>query len=418
LTNIPELVILKYILIYNNYIKYNKYININSELKELEKVFRSLRVLHERYPGTDKTLDELEAMVWASYPHMRLPEKEAISDLLGRIEEIEVRDAVVLDLVTSIQRRSDATALARKAVDAVEGRSPWDELVQAANDIVVSSNDGNYIDRIKSRFVTDDIDELENLVVNTPGLPWRLRCLNRSLGPLRLGDFGFVFARPERGKTTFLADQVTYMAEHATGPILWFNNEEQGYKVRIRTIQASLGIALDELWAKKKDNIKKYYDKTKRNINIIDDADTSRRDVEALVAEMKPSLIIFDQIDKIRGFDADRPDLVYGKIYQWARELAKKWCPIIGVCQSDGTGEGVKWLTMAHVAEAKTSKQAEADWIVGIGASNEENMDFIRHLNISKNKLLGGQDSDPNERHGRYHVFIKPDIARYEDIEE
>ena len=105
-----------------------------------------------------------------------------------------------------------------------------------------------------------------------------------------------------------------------------------------------------------------------------------------------------------------------GSLYQWARELAKTYAPVIGVCQADGTGEGVKWLNMGHVANAKTSKQAEADWIVGIGKTHDEGFEYMRHLNISKNKLVGDEDTLPDRRHGRMEVLIRPDIARYEDV--
>jgi replicative DNA helicase len=91
-----------------------------------------------------------------------------------------------------------------------------------------------------TEFVTDDIHEILNDTVRKPGLRWRLGVLNRSLGSLRKGDFGFVFARPETGKTTFLASEVSFMASQVSsnsGPILWFNNEEQGKKVKLRWAQ-------------------------------------------------------------------------------------------------------------------------------------------------------------------------------------
>ncbi len=62
--------------------------------------------------------------------------------------------------------------------------------------------------------------------------------------------------------------------------------------------------------------------------------------------------------------------------------------PVIAVCQADGSGEGVKWLNMGNVANAKTSKQAEADWILGIGKTNDEGLEYMRHFCISKNKLV------------------------------
>jgi hypothetical protein len=108
--------------------------------------------------------------------------------------------------------------------------------------------------------------------------------------------------------------------------------------------------------------------------------------------------------------------LKLGAIYIWARELAKEYCPVIGVCQADGSAEGQKWLTMDNVANAKTSKQAEADWILGIGKTHTDGDEYVRYLNISKNKLLGSEDTIPHMRHGRFETLIKTDIARYNDI--
>ena len=71
---------------------------------------------------------------------------------------------------------------------------------------------------------------------------------------------------------------------------------------------------------------------------------------------------------------------------------------------------------MANVANAKTSKQAEADWIVGIGKIHDPGYENVRYLHASKNKLIGDEDSIPDMRHGRKEVIINPAVARYEDI--
>jgi hypothetical protein len=71
---------------------------------------------------------------------------------------------------------------------------------------------------------------------------------------------------------------------------------------------------------------------------------------------------------------------------------------------------------MANVANAKTAKQAEADWILGIGRIHDVGYDTIRYLHASKNKLVGDADSDPSIRHGRQEVIIEADIARYKDL--
>ena len=164
------------------------------------------------------------------------------------------------------------------------------------------------------------------------------------MGSLRKGDFGFLFARPETGKTTFLASEITHFATQVDRPILWFNNEEGGNKVKVRIMQATLGCSLVDLYKDRQKSYNRYMELTKGYIKLKDSATISKRQIEALCREMNPALIVFDQIDKIKGFDADREDLRLGAIYIWARELAKQYCPVIGVCQSDVTGEGKKWL--------------------------------------------------------------------------
>ena len=158
-----------------------------------------------------------------------------------------------------------------------------------------------------------------------------------------------------------------------------------------------------------------YNELTKKSIRIYDSATITTTDVSRLCEKHAPGCIIFDQLDKIKGIEGDRDDLRLGSIYIWARELAKKYCPVIGVCQSDATGEGKRWLTMDNVANAKTAKQAEADWIIGIGKTHNEAEEHLRYLSICKNKLIGDSDTDPILRHGHLTVKINPYVARYED---
>jgi hypothetical protein len=306
------------------------------------------------------------------------------------------------------------------AYEAAEGRKPIGPVLDSLRAMGEQESMGAEGEKVSFEFVTDDLNDLVNDSIKTPGLRWRLSTLNRMLGSLRFGDFGFVFARPETGKTTFLASEATHMASQLAeeaGPILWLNNEEQGNKVMLRCYQAALGCTMTELFRDLDRAKKEYHRLTKGKIKIYDSGHITKSTVEKLCRQLKPSLIIFDQIDKIKGFDNDREDLRLGAIYQWARELAKVYAPAIGVCQADGSGEGQKWLTMANVANAKTAKQAEADWILGIGKVNEPGFDTLRFLHLSKNKLLGDTDSDPEMRHGRMEVLIDADTARYRDLQ-
>lgn len=265
--------------------------------------------------------------------------------------------------------------------------------------------------------VTNDLEELIEQAYTEQGYRWRLDCLNKSLGSLRRGDFGFIFARPESGKTTFLASECSqFLGGSTDGTICWFNNEEQGSKVMLRVYQAYFGVTIEQLLSNPGRYKGEFLSRTMGRFRLFDSGTLSRKDVETVIKQYNPSIVIYDQIDKIKGFANDRDDLRLGSIYQWARELAKGNHAAIGVCQADGSAEGVRYLTMDHVANAKTSKQAEADWILGIGKSHNETEENIRFLNISKNKLLGDKDSNPNLRHARFEVLLRAEVARYEDI--
>lgn len=350
-------------------------------------------------------------------------------ELAGKIfEQLEgssdASETTVGKLIGSIRIGKVLRDLSLSAYDVAESRGDLSKVLEQVNDLksLVEGGDSEGESGAEEKdfdFVTDDLDVLVSDAVSTPGLRWRLNTLNRMLGSLRKGDFGFVFARPETGKTTFLASEVTAMASQLTdesGPIVWFNNEEQGSKVMLRVYQASLGITMVELFRDLKGNKERFYKLTKRKIRMVDDGALSKSKVERICKVLKPSLIIIDQIDKIKGFDNDREDLRLGTIYQWARELAKLYAPTIGVCQADGTGEGQKWLSMAHVANAKTAKQAEADFIIGIGKIHDMGFETIRYLHASKNKLMGDADTVPELRHGRQECILDAERARYVDI--
>jgi KaiC/GvpD/RAD55 family RecA-like ATPase len=344
---------------------------------------------------------------------------EYYEGVIKNLENVEVSNTTTAILLQSFVDNRLLKEISLAAYEVTEGTLPKHKLAQLLEQYTAEKD--NKVSEEEFEFISDDIEELLTETFRKPGLRWRLNTLNQILGSLRGGDFGFIFARPETGKTTFLASETTFMAEQLSeddGPIIWFNNEEKGSKVKIRCYQAALGAELAAINSNTTAAKTAYLKRTKGKHLLLNPKGTINKSmVEQVCRRYKPSLIIFDQIDKITGFEADREDLKLGSMYQWARELAKELdCPVIAVCQADGTGEGAKWLTMGNVANAKTAKQAEADWIVGIGKITDTGYENVRYLHASKNKLSGDEDSIPDQRHGKREVLIKPSIARYEDL--
>ena len=394
--------------------KYYKYINLNYikiNYNNLYKLFIVINNHYNKYDSISIDKKELDVSYNANYL-LADSERRELSDLLNRIfkEKIQNKE-VVIELLEQHRKRCLAGDVAKLALDVEDGTTNIEELMDKFGEFEHQDIKADESDPVEM-----NLSKLHSSQVATPGLRWRLNFLNKSLGSLRKGDFGFIFARPETGKTTLLASEVSKMVEQTDGDILWFNNEEQSNKVAIRCYQAVLGVTTELLFSNINLYDKEFKEITQNRIKIFDFEESSRpRKIETILKKHNPALIIFDQMDKIKGFKADRNDLELKAIYQWAREIAKKYAPVIAISQASGEAEGKLWLTMDMVDSSKTAKQGEADWILGIGKESD-NTSRIRYLNVSKNKLLGDSDSLPDMRHGTAQVIIKPEVARYEDI--
>ena len=400
------------------YSKYYKYVNLNyikSNYTSHYKLFNSIDSYYNAYPDRESiSTTELEIQYNSNYL-LQEAERKELTLLVTRIFEAEItnKDAVI-NLLNEHRRRGLAGDLAKLALDVQDGSADPQSLIEKFKDFEVDEVTDKKFDfqNMSLKYIYDEQD-------NYPGLRWRVNWLNKSLGSLRKGNFGFLFARPETGKTTFLASEITHMIKQTDGDIIWFNNEESNRVVADRINQAFAGVERRILKGQQQAAYEKQYEDIVGNrIKLVGNEITESTDpkkIEEILKATNPALIIFDQIDKIKGFKADRNDLELKAIYQWAREIAKKYAPVIAVSQASGEADGKLWLTMNMVDGSKTSKQGEADWMLGIG-KEQDNTSRLRYFNILKNKLPGDDDTLPDLRHGSTQVLIKPEIARYEDI--
>lgn len=410
---VEELIIKLFMTERTAYDRFYKHLNLSYIKTNFVGLYKLFIVIHSYYEKSDRTSmskSDLELAYHSNYL-LEDSERNELSDLLDKILDLELTEQNVYAYLNAHKQRCIAGELAKLALDVEDGTAKVEELLNKFNELEHEDTETE-----EATPVNMNLHEIYESQIQTPGLRWRLDWLNKSLGSLRKGDFGFIFARPETGKTTFLASEMTHMVSQTDGDILWFNNEEQGKKVAVRCFQALFGLTNKELFDGKENNANKYKEQVGNRIKIYDYEDSSSTSrIESIIKNTNPALIIFDQIDKVRGFKSDRYDLELKKLYQWAREMAKLYAPVIAVSQAGGTGEGKVWLTMDDVDSSKTAKQGEADWILGIG-KEQDNTSNMRYLNISKNKLLGDEDTLPDLRHGNQQVMIKPNIARYEEL--
>jgi replicative DNA helicase len=405
--------LLKALLDYNLFSQYESAIdqrNLKENYPEIFRLFQCLKYLHR--DGTEKVFDSVDLLLALKVLYPASNEND-YTPLVNKIKDSSPDPDEIVSYLRSIKDRQEALKVAEAAVEFSQGRVSKETYLESLSKIVMEDDSG---EAEKDLFVTTDLDELIERTHGTPGLRWRLDSLNKRLGSLRKGDFGFLFARPETGKTTFLASEISFMASQTEQPIIWFNNEEQGEKVNYRVYQSTLGLTPIELERDRESNKRKFKELMGDRWRLVDDAGITAKRIEHVCKIYQPALIIIDQIDKIRGFSDDRNDLELTAIYSWGRELAKQFAPVIGVSQAGNSAEGKRWLTMSDVNGSKTGKQGEADWILGIGKDSDVGLETYRYLYLSKNKLSGDSDTNPALRHDRWEVKIQPDIARYTDL--
>lgn len=269
-------------------------------------------------------------------------------------------------------------------------------------------------------FIIPDVDGLLMEQENDTGLRWRLTCLNSSMRPLRPGDFGILAMRPDKGKTTLTASEITHMAAQTDKPVLWLNNEGPGNRIYPRLWQAALGMKMSEIVAlHQKGKLMSEYEKAvkgeQHKIRVFDIHGMDNYAVERIVEQHEPALVVFDMIDNIRGFgDSARTDQRLESMYQWAREAAVKH-EFAGIATSQVSVDGANLQFPADhmLKDSKTGKQGACDFIIIGGAVDDEGYKNTRFIGVPKNKLRReGADADPKTA-----VQFKPEICRLEDAE-
>lgn len=277
--------------------------------------------------------------------------------------------------------------------------------------------------KVKTPRVAVDMGALIEAEQDDAGLHWRLDCLNTSTRPLRSGDFGIIAARPDRGKTSFVASEITHMAPQVhrmyegKRPIVWLNNEGPGERIQNRVVQAALGLKVTDIIALGKDELLRQYAEVVGHVDMIQTYNIhgfQTYEVADLLRKLNPAVVVYDMIDNIRFAGAtmhggERTDQLLESMYQWAREQGVIHDFIgLATSQISDQGEGEKWPAQNLLKDSRTGKQGACDFIITVGS--HPNYDRTRFIGMSKNKIVrqGGAYSP------RCEVNFNRDTSRFE----
>lgn len=294
--------------------------------------------------------------------------------------------------------------------------------------------------KVKNPQVLDPIEDLLKAEEDDTGLHWRMNCLNEHIKPLRPGDFVVVAARPDKGKTTFMADQLTHMAAQVDGlypgenrSILWFNNEGPGNRIVLRNFQAALNATVEDLvklsntpadpdFAHYKTMVRQKYAQALGGrpgvLRVMDIHGFWNHEVEDLIATHRPAAVVFDMIDNIKfgggtTNGGERTDQLLEAMYQWARLMGVKYdTAVLATSQISADGDGLQYPTLPMLKDSKTGKQGAADVIITIGSVNDPALARSRYMGVTKNKKVRtGKPMSPMKE-----VILDGDRGRYVEV--
>lgn len=322
-----------------------------------------------------------------------------------------------------------ATDLGNKALALIEKHNEGDDIdLGEALRAAVERYEGAVQRRIRTPDVELDWDDMIAEDTDNRGLQWRLTPVARAIRALREGDFGIIAMRPDRGKTTWVASEVSHFApqlaelypdEFAT--VLWLNNEGPGRRILGRIRQSALGMSVSEIAAMGSKKARELYAKAiggEARIQVKDIHGFTHVEVEELIRKLKPRVVVFDMIDNIHFVggqinNGERTDQILEAMYQWARSLAVRYGFVaIATSQVSAEGDGERYPRQTQLKDSRTGKQGACDFILTGGY--DPNMPRTRFIGTTKNKLkVEGSTGNPAAQ-----VWFDADRARLQEAEE
>lgn len=390
-----ELSLLKILETQNNFEKYTKYIKDHAVTEETRQIVEGLRLWYKQF---NKDVDWAKFADWfhfSLHPAWKDEKHQVYRAIFSQLESYEP-DETDHEIISRFRGMDYMGRLADIALRGSEGEDvTFDELY----DILEEYEAETVPKTLEDRLNIPSFAQVMSFAERKEGLAWRMEALNKNVGPIQIGDLIIMAGRPEAGKTSWLASEITHMAAQSNKPAIIFNNEEDGRKIYLRLYQAALNKTAYELSRMDPEKFDEEYKKALNGnqIIVVDDASLSTHEIMSICREIQPSVVFINMLPKVQGFFKEANDVrKLQKIAQWGRELAKQFAPVIGLWQANADAEGQKWLDQSMLDWSKTGAVGEADVLLLMGHSKQTQDIKKRFWTIDKNKMpmLNGEEKE------------------------
>ena len=260
-----------------------------------------------------------------------------------------------------------------------------------------------------------DLESIAKDQRDNTGYYWRLEDLNKSVGPLRTGDFTIIAKRPETGGTSFVASELTFMLEQMPkdGKAIFFTNEEEPTKIYTRIMSAALGVDHRTMMTAPAVYKQQYEDWLDgRTLELKHDTTMTIGSIKAKLREQDYGLICVNVLLKVGGTKATEDHDKFQALGEEMRKLAQLHGPVVAVVQADPSAEGVRYIPQDRIYKSKTALQGEADVLIMIGTDPDGNIDS-RYIHVAKNKLPPSPSTEVAYKHIKSEVHFDIGTGRF-----
>lgn len=254
--------------------------------------------------------------------------------------------------------------------------------------------------------IGDDGDELSVVSAPTfsqPGLDGEAvplmklypKALNERLGGgLRAGHHVIAFARPEMGKTAFVINALYGFLQQDLR-VLYLGNEDPLQDIIERIYSRLAGMTIEECYSDEKTATERAKARGIGNLMVKHMEPGTPSFIDGMVEKFKPHVTFIDQLRNVKV----KEDGLTQQLEQVAKAVRntgqRHKSLMVSITQAGGSADGKAVLDMTDVDSSKTGIPAQADVMIGIGATSQDEEQGRRVLSLCKNKRTGQHDVFP-----------------------
>jgi hypothetical protein len=261
------------------------------------------------------------------------------------------------------------------------------------DDTVVDDRQGfSVVELVEERF------DATNLVAVYP-----LNLNERLDGGVRPGHHLIVFARPEMGKTMLVIEMMAGFARQDL-TVLYIGNEDPIDDVNMRIVNRLAGMTKLEVLNKAQEADDKARENGYENIILHSAAPGTTREITGLMEKYNPHVLVLDQLRNL-DMKQDNYVLKLEEAATQARQWAKRYnSVVVSVTQAGDSAAGKAVLDLGDVDYSNTGIPAQADVMIGMGATREIANNGEVVLSLPKNKVSG--------KHEYFTCLVDPTLSK------